>query len=160
MEHKHDNFRLEAKRVYRMMVIAFAMLGIFACILLIFIVDPSLSSFTDEPDKTNYTNITQDQDWDKIENGIHLRTGLIAADGLMETVNNCTNCHSAKLVTQNRMTAQRWAATIVWMQETQNLWDLGPNQEIIINYLVTNYPVANKGRRQALQNIDWYELED
>ena len=68
--------------------------------------------------------------------------------------------HSAKLVTQNRMSAERWNATIRWMQETQNLWDLGDQQEIIVNYLVTNYPAKAKGRRMALTDIQWYELEE
>jgi len=79
---------------------------------------------------------------------------------LMTVVNNCTNCHSAKLVTQNRMTAERWNTTIKWMQETQNLWDLGKNQEVIVSYLVKNYPPKSKGRRMVLTDIDWYELED
>ena len=56
------------------------------------------------------------------------------------------------------MSEERWNATIRWMQETQNLWDLGPNQEIIVNYLVTNYPVEDKGRRENLTNIEWYDL--
>ncbi|MGB5820395.1 MAG: monoheme cytochrome C, partial [Saonia sp.] len=75
-------------------------------------------------------------------------------------VNNCTNCHSAKLVTQNRMNRERWIATIRWMQETQNLWDLGNNEEIIVNYLVTNYPPKKKGRREILTDIDWYDLQE
>ena len=99
-------------------------------------------------------------DPDKIENGIHLRTGLREAEGLTEVINNCTNCHSAQLVIQNRMSEERWAATIRWMQETQGLWDLGKNEEIIINYLVTNYPPEQKGRRQILADIDWYELKE
>jgi len=78
----------------------------------------------------------------------------------MLVVNNCTNCHSAKLVTQNKMSAERWDATIRWMQETQNLWDLGENQKPIVDYLVTNYPPTEKGRRTVLKDIDWYELED
>lgn len=100
------------------------------------------------------------EEWDKIENGIHVRTGLIDAEGLMVVVSNCTSCHSAKLLTQNRMNAARWNETIKWMQETQGLWDLGGNQEIIVNYLVTNYPLKKKGRRLKLENIEWYELED
>lgn len=99
-------------------------------------------------------------EWDKIENGIHVRTGLIDAEGLMVVVSNCTSCHSAKLLTQNRMTAERWNETIKWMQETQNLWDLGGNQEIIVNYLTTNYPYKKGGRRPILTNVEWYELED
>ena len=106
------------------------------------------------------TNEISDEDWDKIENGIHVRTGLIDGEGLMTVVSNCTSCHSAKLLTQNRMTAERWNETIKWMQETQNLWDLGDNQEIIVKYLTTYYPYKKKGRRAILTDIDWYELED
>ena len=76
----------------------------------------------------------------------------------MTVINNCTNCHSPKLVIQNRMNADRWNATIVWMQETQNLWQLGDNQKVIVDYLVKNYPPIDKGRREGLTKIDWYEL--
>ena len=58
------------------------------------------------------------------------------------------------------MSAEGWNTTIKWMQETQNLWDLGANQEVIVNYLVKNYPVTHKGRRGRLEDIDWYELTD
>ena len=100
-----------------------------------------------------------EEDFDKIENGIQLRNGFVEGEGLMTVVNNCTNCHSAKLVTQNRMSKERWRATIRWMQETQNLWDLGKNEEIIVDYLATYYAPTEKGRRQNLENIDWYLLE-
>jgi len=100
-------------------------------------------------------------DRDLIEDGIHVRTGLIEAEGVFLVANNCTNCHSAKLVTQNRMSAERWDETIKWMQETQGLWDLGESQEIIVNYLVTNYPPAKSGGRRAnLTDIEWYESEN
>ncbi|MFP2994415.1 monoheme cytochrome C [Spongiivirga sp. MCCC 1A20706] len=96
----------------------------------------------------------------RIENGIHVRTGLIEGEGLMEVVYNCTNCHTAQIIIQNRMNAEAWATTIDWMQETQNLWDLGENEDIIINYLVTNYPVKPKGRRVNLVDVEWYELDE
>ena len=99
-------------------------------------------------------------DEDLIENGIHVRTGLKEAAGLMTVVNNCTNCHSAKLVTQNRMTEERWNETIKWMQKKQGLWELGDDQKIIVDDLGKNYPPQKKGRRMALTDIDWYELED
>lgn len=101
----------------------------------------------------------EEENFDKIENGIHIRTGLVDAEGLMTVVSNCTTCHSAKLLTQNRMTAEGWNETIKWMQEKQGLWDLGDNQEVIVNYLVTNYPYKKKGRRPRLENIEWYELK-
>ncbi|MGB5321442.1 monoheme cytochrome C [Lutimonas sp.] len=96
----------------------------------------------------------------EIENGIHVRTGLKEGEGLMTVVTHCTACHSAQLIIQNRMNKERWNATIRWMQETQNLWPLGENQEVIVNYLVKNYPVYSKGRRENLQNIEWYELSE
>jgi len=99
-------------------------------------------------------------DEDLIENGIHVRTGFIDDVGLMTVVNNCTNCHSSQLVIQNRMNADRWNATIKWMQETQNLWQLGGNQKIIVDYLVKNYPPIDKGRRASLTNIEWYEFKE
>ncbi|MFS4468411.1 monoheme cytochrome C [Maribacter sp. 2210JD10-5] len=117
------------------------------------------------PNKSEYVDVPQSKDGEgfsdpnHVENGVHVRTGLVDGDGLQETVNNCTNCHSAKLIIQNRMTAEQWHATIRWMQEKQGLWDLGENEDIIVNYLTKYYPLAKKGRRQVLTNIDWYKLE-
>jgi len=114
--------------------------------------------FFGEP-KDKLVEIKADMDDpNRVENGIHVRTGFIEAPGMQETVNNCTSCHSAQLVIQNRMDAERWKSTIDWMQETQNLWELGDNEEIIIEYLVKNYPVIEKGRRAPLKDIEWYEL--
>ncbi len=98
------------------------------------------------------------EDFDKVENGIHVATGFIDDKGMQATIQNCTACHSAKLVTQNRMSREGWKATIVWMQETQNLWDLGTNEEPILNYLSKNYAPTDKGRRQNLEVAEWYEL--
>ncbi len=158
MEDQHKNFREGVKKIYHMLYVGLAMIGILICVLIYATLDPDFNAFRES--KTDYVYVTDDEDWDTIENGIHLRTGLIEGEGLMEVVNNCTNCHSAQLVMQNRMNAERWVTTIDWMQKTQNLWDLGENETIIINYLVSNYPVQKKGRRAALENIEWYALED
>jgi hypothetical protein len=56
------------------------------------------------------------------------------------------------------MNKERWNATIKWMQETQNLWELGEYQEIIVNYLVKNYPPVETGRRENLKEIEWSQL--
>jgi len=95
-----------------------------------------------------------------IENKIHVPTGLAEGEGLAEVINNCTNCHSAKLITQNRMSKEMWLGSIRWMQETQNLWDHGQNEEIILNYLSTHYAPVEKGRREQLTNIEWYNLAE
>jgi hypothetical protein len=106
------------------------------------------------------TSAVENDEEVEFKDGIHLRTGLIEAPGVMTVIGNCTSCHSSKIILQNRMSAESWNTTIKWMQETQNLWDLGENQEIIVNYLVTNYPIEDKGRRENLSDIDWYELEN
>ncbi len=157
-----QNFEETARQIRRLSVILFSFFAGIAGILLYLMVDPNLSAFRSKSavEITEIPSPEQEEDFDTIENGIHLRTGFIEGEGLMTVVNNCTNCHSAKLVTQNRMTAEGWRATIQWMQETQNLWDLGKNEEVIVQYLATYYAPEKKGRRQNLMNIDWYELED
>ena len=155
---KEEGFRKQVNKVYRLMVLLFSLFLITGGLLVYYTIDPSFFNFQSRSD--TIVSIPVEEDEDRIENGIHIRTGLIEAEGLMTVVNNCTNCHSSKIVIQNRMNTERWNATIKWMQETQNLWDLGKNQEVIVNYLATNYPPKDKGRREVLTNIDWYELED
>jgi hypothetical protein len=92
--------------------------------------------------------------------GVHVATGLKKAKGLEQVITNCTTCHSSKLIVQNRMGKEQWNATIRWMQKTQGLWDLGENQEVIVEYLTTNYPPIDKGRRATLKDIEWYSLND
>ncbi len=163
MEEKRRNFRESARLVRRLTVVVFVTIGVIAIIAIYLMVDPDLSAFkTSEPQLTEVPQepeVPEEDDWDKIENGIHVRTGFVEAPGMMETIQNCTNCHSSKLVISNRMNEERWVATIRWMQETQNLWDLGKNEEIIVDYLVTNYPPAQKGRRETLADVQWYELK-
>lgn len=158
---KQDKFRQQVKSFYSVLVISFALVLLIGVVGITYMMDPSAFSFKgDTPNSEVIGNTGEDEDWDKIENGIHLRTGFKDGEGLMMVVNNCTNCHSAQLVIQNRMNEERWIETIRWMQKTQNLWDLGPNEKIIVNYLVTNYPPKSKGRREALTNIEWYPLEE
>ncbi|MFD0862915.1 monoheme cytochrome C [Sungkyunkwania multivorans] len=155
---KHEEFRKSVRQIRRLFVLLFTVFGLISGGVLYLMMDPDLSIFKKTSSDPTFVVIPE-EDEDRIENGIHVRTGLKDAEGLMVVVYNCTNCHSAKLVTQNRMNKERWAATIDWMQETQNLWDLGSNEEVIINYLVTNYPPREKGRRERLINIAWYDLE-
>ncbi len=95
----------------------------------------------------------------EISNGIHIPTGMIADTGCAEVVRNCGACHSLDLVKQNRQTKDGWKHIILWMQETQKLWDLGPQEEIIVHYLAKNYGPENTGRRPNLQQIEWYQLD-
>lgn len=87
-------------------------------------------------------------------------TGLVVDDELPLIIANCTACHSAKLIIQNRATREGWKNMVVWMQETQNLWDLGPNENKILDYLARHYAPEKTGRRKNLENIDWYDLKD
>lgn len=155
---KEQTYRAQILKLYRLLMLFFALFVIAGGGIVYYVYHPEALDFNSKSDSIVAVPIELDED--RIENGIHVRTGLVEADGLMTVVNNCTNCHSSKLVTQNRMNTERWNTTIKWMQETQNLWDLGGNQDIIVNYLVTNYPPIAKGRRMILTNIDWYELED
>lgn len=164
---QEEKIRESAKMLYKMMSKIFIIFGLIACILIYVMVDPNLSAFKTSDPVEDYVKLPEatgtelsDADYDKIENGVHVRTGFVEGEGLMLVVNNCTNCHSAKLVTQNRMSKERWLATIRWMQETQNLWDLGGNEEPIVNYLATYYAPTAKGRRQNLTDIEWYELKN
>ena len=160
-KHTNEKLKLAFQELYRKILLIFTVIAIGAIILVYFMVDPSLSVLRDDEPKTEIVVLPEtDDEFDKIENGIHVRTGFVEAPGMMETVQNCTNCHSSKLVIQNRMDEERWKSTIKWMQETQNLWDLGENEEVIINYLVTNYPPRKKGRREVLTDIEWYQLEE
>ncbi|GAA4955577.1 hypothetical protein GCM10023314_31660 [Algibacter agarivorans] len=158
MSNDEKVFRAQVRKVYRLLMLLFVLFVITGGGLMYYMANPDIFDFMSKSKTVTLEPVEVDED--RIENGIHVRTGLVDAEGLMTVVNNCTNCHSSKLVTQNRMNAERWNATIKWMQETQNLWDLGRNQEVIVNYLVTNYPPIAKGRRMILTDIDWYEFED
>ncbi|MET1258241.1 monoheme cytochrome C [Flagellimonas sp. DF-77] len=85
-------------------------------------------------------------------------SGLVNDQHVSLVIQHCTACHSAKLVTQNRLNAAGWDATISWMQQTQNLWELGTAREKIVAYLSKNYSPTAKGRRANLSTPEWYEL--
>ena len=158
----YTKFKQQARAIYRLMLLVLLLMIITGAGVLYLVSNPDLSNFRSTTPDAEYVEIKvpAEDDFDKIVNGVHQRTGLVEAEGLMAVVNNCTNCHSAQLITQNRMNRERWFATIRWMQETQNLWDLGKNEEIIVNYLVTNYPVEKKGRRANLMDIEWYDYQE
>lgn len=91
--------------------------------------------------------------------GIDTLTGL-ALDPHFELVRaKCISCHSAKLITQNRATREGWKGMLDWMYETQNLQDLGEDEEPILDYLAKHYAPVNKGRRANLEDVEWYVLE-
>ena len=93
-------------------------------------------------EKSNLQNSSAD-----FKDGIHIATGLMEDENVNLIISNCTACHSAKLVTQNKATEQGWRDMIKWMQETQNLWDLGENENKIVRYLAKNYGPQKISRR-------------
>jgi cytochrome c1 len=69
-----------------------------------------------------------------------METGLIVAEGFESVKKNCTACHSARMVTQQRLTRRQWLEAIRWMQETQGLWEFAPETEDeILDYLSAHY---------------------
>jgi hypothetical protein len=94
-----------------------------------------------------------------VVDGKDVETGLIAGDGYLTVKQNCTGCHSSKLITQNHLSRDRWEQTIRWMQKNQNLAQLGENETVILDYLSTYYGPQNSGRRKALEQPVWYRLE-
>lgn len=76
-------------------------------------------------------------------------TGLIIDMGFELVKANCTACHSAALVIQNRMSHDGWLESIRWMQRTQELWPL-PQEPIMLDYLTKHYGPTESGRRNNL----------
>jgi hypothetical protein len=65
--------------------------------------------------------------------------------------NNCTACHSTKLITQQRASAAQWLGIIRWMQATQNLWQFDPSvEQKIVAYLADSYPPRQDRRRAPI----------
>lgn len=78
------------------------------------------------------------------------KTGLAIAPGFDVVSVQCTVCHSAKLITQNRGSREHWLAMIRWMQESQGLWSLGGSEGLVLDYLAVNYGPLSSGRRRPL----------
>lgn len=98
---------------------------------------------------------------DEVVDGKDAATGFVVDEGFEIVKATCTGCHSSAIVLQNRFTREGWKAKIVWMQQTQGLWDLGDNESVILDYLAKYHaPEPPKGRRLPLKDIEWYELAD
>jgi hypothetical protein len=79
-------------------------------------------------------------------------TGFVIGEYYEVVRAHCTACHSAKLVTQNRMTRESWLETIRWMQKSQGLWPLGAQEHNILDYLETYYSPIAISRRPPIPN--------
>ena len=145
---KEDNIFLHIDGVVKWVRIVFIILLIF----------PFALYFISKIDFEKQNEVIEISQERLIENGIDIKTGLIADEGYQLVIGTCGACHSLDLVTQNSATREGWKDIIVWMQETQKLWDLGENEVVILDYLERNYAPKEQGRRAQLKNIDWYEL--
>ncbi len=77
-------------------------------------------------------------------------TGLIIAKGFEEVKENCTVCHSASFILLQKGDRQTWKEMVVWMQETQGLWQFDPKTEdLILTYLATNYSPGDTIERRT-----------
>ena len=94
-----------------------------------------------------------------VRDSLDAQTGLVLAPGWQVVKSNCIRCHSPKLITAKRATREGWEGTIRWMQQTQGLGDLGRDEGPILDYLAKHYAPTQEGRRPALKNIAWYQLE-
>jgi hypothetical protein len=93
------------------------------------------------------------------QQNIDAKTGLIIDQGFDTVKSECTVCHSAKLIIQNKATRQGWLETIRWMQKTQGLRQLtAETEQEILAYLEKNYPPEQKGRRTNPVVESWYWL--
>ena len=92
----------------------------------------SLAALAEEPGIDAFTGFPMTGDWE-----------LVRA--------NCIACHSPKLVTQQRGTAEQRLSMIRWMQEKQNLWEFEPDVERrIVAYLAEQFPPSADRRRAAI----------
>ncbi|MEL4308303.1 monoheme cytochrome C [Joostella sp. CR20] len=157
---QNNHFLKEIKKLINSLVFfVISIIGIsFFILLVLFYPEAFIFQNNSEEKITEQEFPTSETKVEGIKNGIHTETGFVEGKGLNAVIENCTNCHSAKLVTQNRMTREGWLSTIRWMQQTQNLWDLGKDEATILDYLSTNYAPTDSGRRPNLEVQEWYEL--
>ncbi|WP_420153734.1 hypothetical protein [Siphonobacter sp.] len=88
-------------------------------------------------------------------------TGLAVDSNLPLIKAHCTACHSSKLITQNKFTRTGWVDKIRWMQKYHKLWDLGPSEVAVLDYLEKYYGPSKQtfdGRRKPLEKPSWYKL--
>lgn len=86
--------------------------------------------------------------------------GLPQGEGRDAVIANCTVCHNAALILQNRMSRAEWDALITWMQEQQGLWELEPQvRKSILDYLAKHRgPAASPGREGGPHSNPMYEF--
>ncbi len=147
------------KKVNRQMsVLSWVMVFMVIGVLVIIFGQPLISS-NGSLQETMTVAADEDDDFYEIVDGKEVSSGLIVGENWELVKTHCTSCHSAQLITQNKATKEGWDHTIKWMQESQNLWDLGDDHEGVVEYLATYYGPGDSGRRSQLVVNEWYEIE-
>ena len=84
--------------------------------------------------------------------------GLPAGEGVDLVLENCTACHSIKIIQESHMSREAWDKTITWMQEKQGLRELGKDRKIILNYL-SNAQGVQKNKADGREGNPMYEFD-
>lgn len=95
-----------------------------------------------------------------VQAGVDDTSELTQKPGYQLVQQICTQCHSAKLIVQNRNARQGWLEIIQTMQSQHGLAKLKPEtQQQIIDYLSQYYAPVFTGRRAPLIVEHWSEPE-
>lgn len=149
------------ERLYRR---AITMTALLMLNLLLFVVFISLPPKMEQP-KTDLGQAVEEEPALAI-GSIDPESKLVVDEGYILVKQQCQACHNLELVTQNYFTREVWLEKIRWMQAEQNLWDLGENEDPILDYLAKYFnPEKKPGhqftvkRRQNLKVEEWYALD-
>lgn len=81
-------------------------------------------------------------------------TSLKMSEGWLQVQATCTECHSARLISQNSGSREVWKSRLRWMQDTQGLGQLTIQLEnTILDYLASNYGPRTASRRNGLPSV-------
>ncbi|MGB5820858.1 MAG: monoheme cytochrome C, partial [Saonia sp.] len=71
----HQEFKKGVNSIYRLLLGTFVLFGLMAIGVIYLVKHPTF--FESKPPEPEYVVVPEEEDFDKIENGIHLRTGFI-----------------------------------------------------------------------------------
>jgi len=140
------------------------------CVIVYIPIKPSIDAYLSKPkyDIVKLEKLSKarskelSSDWDRVEKGVHVKTGMVYDSNFKYIQAHCLSCHSSKLITQNKADRAGWKSMIRWMQKTQGLYDLGESEPKILDYLSKNYAPTQVGRRPNIDmaEVEWYILNN